>query len=69
MKKTIFVEGMMCQHCVKHVTEALAAVEGVSEVEVNLKKKRAVVTLNGEVANEALTAAVTAAGYEVKGIE
>ena len=69
MKKTLQVEGMMCMHCVKHVEDALKAVEGVVSVDVNLKKKRAVVELSGEVSNEALTAAVVNAGYEVKGIE
>ena len=68
MKKTLTVEGMMCMHCVKHVTDALTAVEGVASAEVDLKKKRAVVTLNAEVADEALIGAVTQAGYEVKEI-
>ena len=34
MTKTLSVEGMMCQNCVKHVTKALAAVEGVEVVTV-----------------------------------
>ena len=68
MKKTLKIEGMMCQHCVSHVTKALQAVENVAEVEVNLKKKTAIVTLNGEVSDDVLTAAITEAGYEVKKI-
>lgn len=68
MKKTLTIEGMMCEHCVKHVKDALMGVTGVAEAEVTLKKKRAVVTLSGEVADEALKAAVSAAGYEVKNI-
>ncbi len=68
MKKTLVVEGMMCQHCVAHVTKALQGVAGVSAVEVNLKKKTASVTLAEEVSSESLIAAVTEAGYEVKKI-
>ena len=68
MKKTLTIEGMMCMHCVKHVTDALNAVEGVEKTDVNLKKKRAVVTLNAEVADETLRAAVKEAGYEVTDI-
>ena len=68
MKKTLLVEGMMCAHCVKHVTDALLGVEGVSAAEVTLATKQAVVTLEKEVSNEALCSAVAAAGYEVKGI-
>ena len=68
MQKTIKIEGMMCQHCVAHVTKALQGVSGVVEVEVNLKKKTATVELDGVVADETLTAAIVEAGYEVKKI-
>ena len=65
MKKLLKVEGMMCQHCVKHVTDALMGVAGVTSVDVNLKKKGALVECSEGVTNEALTAAVKEAGYEV----
>ena len=68
MTKTLKVEGMMCQHCVAHVKKALEGIEGVASVEVDLKKKIAVVTLLTEVSNELLTNAIVDAGYEVKGI-
>ena len=63
MKKMIAIEGMMCQMCVKHATKALAAVDGVESVEVSLENKNAIVTLNKDVADAALAAAVTEAGY------
>ena len=69
MKKTMKIEGMMCMHCVKHVKDALQAVDGVASCEVNLKKKRAELTLSKEVAEEALKNAVTQAGYGVTEIE
>ena len=69
MKKVLTVEGMMCMHCVKHVEDALKAVAGVAGVEVNLKKKRATVSLGEEVSNETLIAAVKEAGYEVTKVE
>ena len=68
MKKTLIIEGMMCQHCVAHVTKALQGVNGVTAVDVNLKKKTAVVELSETVADEILTAAIVDAGYEVKKI-
>ena len=68
MKKTLLVEGMMCQHCVAHVTKALQSVQGVASVEVDLKKKTAVMELNEAVENETLVSAVAEAGYEVKKI-
>ena len=65
MKKTLSIQGMMCMHCVQHVTEALNGVEGVESVQVDLKKKRAVVTADASVSDDALKAAVANAGYEV----
>ena len=67
MKKTIKIEGMMCQHCVKAATQALEGVAGVTAVTVSLEDKQAVV--EGTATDEALTAAIVDAGYEVKGIE
>lgn len=69
MKKTIMVEGMMCQHCVKHVNDALAKVEGVSEVAVNLEGKKAEVTLSADVSDDVLAKAVIDEGYEVKEVK
>ena len=69
MKKQLTVEGMMCMHCASHVKDALLAVEGVESAEVNLKKKRAAVTLNTDVPDEALKAAVAAAGYTVTAVK
>ena len=68
MKVTLKIEGMMCQHCVAHVTKALQEIDGVTAVEVNLKKKIAIIERAETVSNEALVTAVTAAGYEVKKI-
>ena len=64
MEKVISIEGMACMHCVKHVQEALAAVPGVQEVNVDLEGKSATVSVDGSVTDEALKAAVDGAGYE-----
>lgn len=39
MNKKVLIEGMSCQNCVNHATEALSELNGISNVEVNLKKK------------------------------
>ena len=65
MKKTMMIEGMMCQNCVKHVFNALSKVEGVDSVEVDLDGKKAEVVLKDEVSDDVLKEAVTEAGYEV----
>ena len=63
MKKTVKIEGMMCQMCVKHVKAALSALD--PEAEVSLEDKSA--TLDAGVSDEAIAAAVKEAGYEVVG--
>lgn len=67
MKKTMTIEGMMCVKCKGRVERALNAIDGV-QAEVDLAAKTAVVTLTQEVSDEALTAAVTDAGFSVVSI-
>ncbi len=61
VKKTVKIEGMMCQMCVKHVKTALAALD--PEVEVSLEDKCARIDVN--VPDQSIAAAVKEAGYEV----
>ena len=42
MTKKILIEGMSCSHCVNHVKEALSQLNGVTNVDVNLDAKTAV---------------------------
>lgn len=65
MKKILYVEGMVCNNCVSHVTEALLEIEGVAGADVVLEPKTATVTLEKEIADEVLKAAVMEAGYDV----
>lgn len=67
MIKTLDVEGMTCQHCVMHVTNALKEVAGVSQVQVDLAAKKAVVE-GSNLDDAAMKTAVADAGYEVVGI-
>lgn len=63
---TLNVEGMMCEHCVKHVKEALEGVNGVEKVEVSLKDKKAVIKCLDNVNKENLIKAVSEEGYSCK---
>ena len=65
---TLHVEGMMCQHCVQHVKNALEKLPGV-HADVNLEDKTAACTLEQDTAMDALKAAVADAGYEVSGVD
>ena len=65
MTKTMIIEGMMCHHCTGRVEKTLAAIDGVSAVEMSLEGKSATLTLSKDVDSKVLTDAVTEAGYEV----
>jgi len=67
MKTVLQIEGMSCNHCVKHVKEALEAVPGVQSADVSLEGKSAAVEHGAEADIGALKEAVTEAGYEVLG--
>lgn len=61
---TILVEGMMCGHCKKAVTDALMKADNISNVEINLD--------NGEVKIEGdnldkkvISEIISSAGYKV----
>jgi len=61
------IEGMRCASCVGRVEAALAKVEGVEQVSVNLATECA--SVRGVAAIEALIAAVENAGYAARAIE
>lgn len=69
IKKTVYVEGMSCQHCVNHVKSALESIEGVSNVKVNLGSNTAVIKSSAEISDSNIEKVVKEAGYEVKSIE
>ncbi len=59
--RTYNVGGMKCQHCVAHVHDAVAAVDGVKDVKVDLASGKMKVT--GEADSARVIAAVSDAGY------
>ena len=63
MQKTIKIDGMMCEHCVKRVKKVLEAVDGVESAAVSLEQKEAVVECAETVSEEALRNVVKEAGY------
>ena len=66
MEKKIMIEGMMCQHCVAHVTKALTGLPGET-ADVSLEGKCA--TVSGPATDEELKKAVEDAGYQVVEIQ
>ena len=68
-QRTLKITGMMCEHCEAAVKGALTKVPGVREATASHQAGTAVVTLEGEVSDEALKTAVDAIGYIVDGVE
>ncbi|MBQ1715496.1 MAG: heavy-metal-associated domain-containing protein [Firmicutes bacterium] len=68
MKKTLTVEGMMCQHCEARVKKALEALDGVETAVADHDLGTAVVELSKDVPDDVLKKAVEDQDYAVKGI-
>lgn len=66
MTKTIFVDGMMCNHCKAHVETALKGVAGVTDAVAYLESKTATATLSDDIDINILIDAVKNAGYDAK---
>ena len=57
------IEGMSCQHCVRHVGEALSALPGVTGVSVDLDSGSARIETGADWDGEAARQALLEAGY------
>jgi len=65
MKATLKITGMTCQNCVRHAREALEAVPGVTQADVDLDTGLAQVT-HDEASVADLLKAVEEEGYEAQ---
>lgn len=61
----LIVEGMMCMHCVKSVTDALNSLDGVEDVAVDLAAKEVSFNADDSMRDE-IVAVIEDLGFEVK---
>lgn len=66
MTTTLTVDGMSCQHCVQAVTKAVQALPGVTDVQVDLAAKTAVVAHDAALTADDIRAAIEDQGYDVQ---
>lgn len=59
----IYVDGMMCMKCKKHVEEALLSIAGVTSVEIELATKEVKIYYNQEPTIEEIEKVISLAGY------
>lgn len=67
MEKTLKIEGMMCAHCQKHVHDALAKMDGVTDVTVDLEGGKANVKATHDIPEADFRKVIEDAGYELVG--
>ena len=68
MNTTILsVEGMMCPHCERHVTQALSALPGVTNVKADHKTATVTISSSAPLDTGLLESTITQAGYDYKG--
>jgi Cu+-exporting ATPase len=65
LKAVLKIEGMSCEHCVKHVKNALLAMPGVVSAEVSLAAGSASVECGQDIAEPAFREAIDEAGYDL----
>lgn len=63
--KSIKIKGMNCQHCIMAVTKALNAVDGIKDINVDLKSGVATYSESKPVDHAVIAAAIKKAGYEI----
>ena len=69
MKKILQIEGMTCGHCKMKVENTLSAIDGVSEVDVDLIDGTAEIELIMTIDNILLEKKIAEAGYKVIAIQ
>ena len=67
--KTLYIDGMMCEHCETRVKAALEALEGVSDAVVSSDAGTAIVRFTAPESFDTLQKAISNAGYTLEKIE
>lgn len=64
-EQTYTVTGMTCGHCALSVTEEVTAIDGVTDVRVDVPTGRVTVTSETQLSANTIRAAVEEAGYQL----
>ena len=62
---TLKISGMRCQHCSASVAKALAAIDGLTDISVDLDNNEASYTETTPVPKETIVAAIRQIGFDV----
>ena len=67
-EKTVFIEGMTCDHCSGRIHNALNSIEGIN-AKVIRSKNKAIIKLGKETDDEKIKSVITELGYKVTSIK
>ena len=67
--KEVSIDGMSCNHCKMSVEKAVGSIEGVTNVEVSLENKNAIVKSNVELDEDKIKNAIEEEGFKVVDIK
>lgn len=67
--KTIYIEGMQCEHCKARVEKVLNSIEGVISADVSLEDKKAIIRTNKDIENNKIIEAIDDIGFTVKEVK
>jgi len=62
-KRTLRIDGMMCEHCEKRVKKLLESQEEIDTATVSHTDGTAIITLNSEITDDKLKAIIEDDGY------
>jgi copper chaperone len=65
LENTYTVTGMTCGHCASSVREEVGAIEGVTDVAVDVPTGKVIITSDKEIGADTVRAAVEEAGYQL----
>ena len=68
-KRTIFIEGMQCNHCKMKVEKALKLIDGIEKVEVKLEYNKAIIEESKNVEDNKIKKIIEEEGYKVREIK
>lgn len=63
--KTISIEGMQCNHCKMTVEKALGTIDGITNVEVSLENKTAIIETSKEISDDTIKNVIEDSGFTV----
>lgn len=67
MEIKVKIDGMMCEHCEKHMSDALLKIDGVTSAICSHKNKEAIINTTKDISKETLKKVIEEAGYKYFG--